>query len=183
MQSIEVVEALRRFETDTIVPLVQQIGAQPIRSRDFCLTLVPGDVAFLMNDAFSYRQIGDRIEWSPLSVMYRDQQDRLGRVFGLEASYQADMQPSLEVAEIDGVARIEREGSGVVWRDTVTHRRLLRFRIPNLPMLTNVWHLFVGGVLPVIFQGGYRFVDRPSEQAAFQANMLHQITVAYRGLL
>lgn len=176
----ETVRTLQAFEDEHIVPLVRGAGAEPVRTNDQAIMLVPGDVVFMMTDAASCRKVGERVEWSPLSVKYCDALGRIGNVMWFDASLR-DNACVIDAAIIAGVVCLEREGTSVIWRDGLSHRRLLT--LPTLVALTNLWYLFRGAVLPMLFNGSYRFVSTPDDRAAFQANMLHQISTAYRGLL
>lgn len=174
-------ETLRRFEQTVVRPLLTALGAEPIESNSFELTLVPGSIAFLMNNADAYEVDGERLRWKPLTVLYCDARDVKGEVFGFGASVDRRGNGWLDSAEIHGVARLDRHYDAVVWRDPLTKRRLVTLQ--DSRAIINAWHIFRGAVLPMLYQNTYRFLTEPADRATFQAQVLRQIHVAFEGTL
>lgn len=174
-------ETLRAFEQSVIRPLLDALGAEPIESNTFELTLVPGSLAFLMNNADAYEVDGEWLRWKPLTVLYCDARDVKGEVFGFGAAVDRRGSGWLDSAEIHGIVRLDRYYDSVTWRDPLNGRRLVTLRDPRA--IINAWHIFRGAVLPMLYQNTYRFLTEPADRVMFQAQVLRQIHVAFEGTL
>lgn len=172
---------LIEFERSVVRPLVQAIGAEPIESNEFQLTLVPGSLAFLMNNADAYEVDGGWYRWKPLTVLYCDSRDVKGEVFSFGASVDRRGNGWLDTAEIHHVVRLHRHYDSVVWRDPLNGRALTT--LSDHHAIINLWHIFRGAVLPMLYQNTYRFLDTPEDRWMFQAQVMRQVHVAFKDTL
>jgi hypothetical protein len=178
MLDADLVKRMLLFEQQKVLPLVDQIGATAVRRQD-PITLVPGDIVFLANNADGHELQGDCFTWRTLSVMYCDDNDQKGEVFCLSACYD-NGRLYLDAAEINGVMRLSREHDLVVWRNPLDGRRLLTFRgqEPDTP-LVNAWYLFRSVILPMLYQRTYRFVPAGADAVLFQERVLRLLRAAW----
>lgn len=170
-------EMLREFEDRVVVPLVQGIGADAIRD-DAPITMLNGGIAFLANNARDYEVLGQRIRWTPLTVVYCDAAGHIGEVFRYEA--EATSSAQFRAAQIHDIFRLQRTSRGVEWVDVLSGRRW--FELPRrrgADVMLNAWHIFRGGILPALYDGSWRFHDDDVERRLFQAAMLGRVVAAY----
>lgn len=181
MTSTSLPDTLRMIEQKCLGPFLQEMGAEPICGNDFILTLLPGTVAFLMNDAESYTEVEGVVAWSPLKVVYCDDQDRNGVVFHVESRYDPAREVAwFQTAEITNVVRLERIEQGKVrWIDPLQNLAMLTLEDAADKLMRNAWYLFRGAVLPLCYQQTYRFHEHRTERIVMQANLIHQIRVLY----
>jgi|GEM_PF-4891428 len=180
----DTVQKLQAFEEQRVLPLLHEMKAEAIRDSKFELTLLPGAIAFLVNNADAYQEDGHLLDWQSLSVLYCDSHDRKGEVFRLHARFdRATDRGSFVSAEICGVVRLVQEGEMVAWRNPLDNRRLLQLRDDAQMLLRNAWYLFRGAVVPMLYHETYRFVDSDADQHRFQAQVIHQIHAIYQEIL
>ena len=176
------VRQLQAFEDAEIMPLLHELQAGAIREPDFKLVLVPGSIAFLVNNADAYEVVGDTVCWQPLTVLYCDDSDHKGEVFRFTAARDCNG-VRLVMAEISGCCRCVTYGNVVEMRNPIDDRRLLTFRNPDPSgLILNSWYVFRGAILPMLYYRTYQFVHSAPDRVRFQAQMMHQIRVAYQGV-
>lgn len=176
------VQQLQAFEDTEIIPLLDELQAGAIRDSEFKLVLVPGSIAFLVNNSDAYEVVGDTVCWQPLTVLYCDDDDHKGEVFRFAATHDCKG-TRIMAAEITGCCRCVSYNDVVEMRNPLDNRRLLTFRTPDPPgLLLNSWYVFRGAILPMLYYRTYRFVHTAPDRVRFQAQMMHQIRVAYQGV-
>ena len=112
-------ERLRDYEDREILPLVQQVGAAPVRD-DVPVTMLNGGLVYMMNNADAYQQDPDGlIHWIPLSVLYCDRTGKTDEVFRYEATAGRDG-CAIVAAEIHGLVRLERNAMSISVPSTST---------------------------------------------------------------
>lgn len=180
----DAIQQLRSFEEQRVLPLLDEMGAEAIRDSKFELTLLPGAIAFLVNNADAYQRHQGQLHWQPLSVVYCDADDRKGEVFALHARFDPTVERGCFVsAEICGVLWLIQEGELVTWRNPIDGKQLLQFRDEPQKLLRNAWYLFRGAIMPMLYHNTYRFMETEADRYRFQAQMIHQIQAVYRGTI
>lgn len=175
--------ALKKFEDTHVLPLVRGIKAKPIRDQAH-ITMGPGDLAFLMNNAEDPEVTPGNLVWHPLLVMYTDRDGLTDWVFRFTAKLPATAQePLLTSAEIFGVVKLVHGDGEVLWVDPVTDTVFLSFPMAESnKILSNAWFLFRGAILPMLYERSFTFPE-PIEARVFQANVVHKIVAVYKELL
>jgi hypothetical protein len=159
------------------------MDVEAVRAVDAQLTLLPGSMAFLVNNADAYEEREGKFFWTPLSVVYCDRNDRKGEVFRFTGCLDGGDGQLVE-AELVGVVRLVRENQGVVWRNPLNGRLLLRFPGQDADkLLRNGWYIFRGAILPLLYHESYCFVETPEDQTRLQAQLMRQIHATYQGLV
>lgn len=176
-----VVDMLRAYEDEVLVPLVVAADLEPVRDQQD-VALFPRSLAVLVNNAERHRSWCGAIHWSPLTVVYMDEHNRSGDVYRLEAKFLPEIETvQFAVADLCGVLRLERQPDCAAWIDPMTSERLLTYPIDQSDrVLMHSWYLFQGAILPLLKQGSYQFVDGRPQRAAFQRNMIHHMAQVYR---
>lgn len=184
MNESVIIQRLHGFERQHVLPLLSDIKAEAICRNDFELTLLPGSIAFLVNNADAYEIHGGRFYWQALSVLY-DDGNRKGEVFNLHACYDGRADAGyFACAGINGILQLIRKNDRIVWRNPLDGKRLLSF--PNDEpdkLLRNAWYVFRGAILPLLYVQSYRFASKQADAVVFQAQMLRQIATVYKDLL
>jgi hypothetical protein len=178
------VEQLRAFEDMSVMPLLNELGAGAVRDTDFQLVLTPGSIAFLVNNADAYceDECGS-VVWQPLSVLYCDASDYKGEVFRLRAR-RTPKTVSIVESEICGCCQSVVVGDKVEMCSPFDGRRLLSVRTDDpAGVVLNSWYVFRGAVLPLLYHNEYAFMHVQPDRVRFQAQLLHQIRVAYQGVM
>lgn len=177
-----IAQRLQAFEDLSVLPLLAEIRAEPVRDVNFQLTLTPGSIAFLVNNANAYEVVGDVAYWQPLTVLYCDPDDQKGEVFRFRAVHDR-RGARLVMAEIANCYQCLACGPDVELRNPINDRKLLRVRTedPN-GLVLNAWYVFRGAILPLLYHDEYRFMQTMPDRVRFQAQMLHQIRAAYQGV-
>lgn len=178
-----IVEQLKAFEDISIMPLLAEMRAGAIRDADFQLVLTPGTIAFLVNNADAYEVDGEAVVWQPLTVLYCDGNDRKGEVFRFRARRTAK-RASIVASDICGCCQCVAAGDVVEMRNPIDGRRLLSMRTDDpAGLVLNSWYVFRGAILPLLYCGEYRFMHTLPDRVRFQAQLMHQIRVAYQGVM
>jgi len=177
-------DLLRLYENEILVPLVEEAGLEAVRDRDVDVSFTPGTIVAFINNAERFEYIDDLVHWNPLSVVYSDQHGNVGSVFSLDSTFHPKVETvEFQKAEISGIVTLVREDGDVVWRDPLSEGILLRFPMQEADkVLMNSWYVFRGGVLPMLRDETFRFVE-PHEKRAFQAMMIRRIHQIYEGLV
>lgn len=170
---------LLAFENETVLPLLTEIKAEPVRVGIPELSI--GDLAFVMTGV-PYR-VEDGVRWKALSVQYRDIEESDDEVFAFDAEL-VNGAARLQRAELAGVFRLTRENGLAVWRNPLDNgRRLFTFRQDDADrILLNAWYLFRAVVLPMLYMQHYRFCYETVDAVRFQELVMGQLHLAFRGL-
>jgi len=177
-------DLLRLYEDEILVPLVEEAGLEAVRDRDVDVSFCPGTTVAFINNAERFYYVNDLVHWNPLSVVYSDPHGAVGTVFSLESTFDPKVETvSFQKAEITGIVTLVRHGGDVVWRDPLSGQTMLQFSMQEADkVLMNSWYVFRGGVLPMLRDETFRFVE-PHEERAFQAMMIRRIHQIYEGLV
>lgn len=171
---------LRLYESEVLVPLVEDAGLKPVRA-DIDFMMMPGTIIALMNNADDFNHQDDIVFWHPLTVLYTDKNGSSDTVFSLEASFDPKTETVFfQKAVITGVVELVRRDDHVVWIDPLSGVEFQRFPLEAADkVLMNAWYLFRGAVLPMLFNESFRFVSGV-EQAVFQRVLIRQIHELYK---
>lgn len=168
------VEQIRRFDCETVVPLVEAIGADPLWDRD--VAIAAGDIVFRVHES-DFRDESDTLWWHSLRVRYRDTDGHSGDVYTLRSSFRHG--PRLWGAEIANVMSLTLEHDVVVWRNPLDGCRLLTFHHDPHDVLINSWYLFRSVVLPMLYTQTYRFPVPGAGAVQFQQAVIRQMRSAW----
>ena len=176
------IQQLRAFEDAEIMPLLDELHADAVRDANFELVLLPGSIAFLVNNSDGYEVVGDAVVWQPLTVLYCDDSDHKGEVFRFTARHDSEG-TRLVLAEITGCCRCVTYNDVVEMRNPIDNRRLLTLRADDpTGLILNAWYVFRGAILPMLYYREYQFMRTLPDRVRFQAQLMHQIRVAYQGV-
>ena len=180
-----IVEALRRFEDESVVPLLAPVCAEAVRDPDRQFVMTPGAIVFLVNNCESYEQQERFCFWPALTVLHQDSAENSGEVFRLRGRYDLQNDTArFESAEMTDVVLLARHDGSVVWCNPLDGRKLIRFDDDDPDkLIRNAWNIFCGGLLPMLYHQTYRFPMTQADRVRQQNQLVHQISKLYREVI